>query len=489
MAAAAAGYTLLAGAGLPAVRTLVMLGLALALRVGRRAVAPARLLAAALVLILAVDPLAITSAGLWLSFVAVAALLAVGSAAGQGVVTAFARSQAAVTAALTPVLAMAFGLVSLVSPLANAVAIPLFSAIILPVTLLGVATLPLCPELAAWIFHVLAWALDRCWPALDELARLPLAAWYPATPPGWLILAGGLAAMAMLLLPMRGTRLAALAVLMSLLCCGRPSLPPAAFELTVLDVGHGLAAVVRTRTHVLLFDAGPAWRGGGTAADSVVLPFLHGAGVRQIDAAVLSHGDADHSGGWKAISAGLPVEQIWNGPGLPAGRGRRCLRGAAWSWDDVQFEFVHPGASESWDENDGSCVLLVSSGGIRALLAADVERDAEEVLSALPIRADVVLVPHHGSRSSSTPGFIAATGAGLALVSAGFGNRWGLPRPEVVERWRDSGARVISTPAAGAIMVVAGAPQGGVTVQSFRDRSRRWWRSDAAPAGSGKALR
>jgi len=250
------------------------------------------------------------------------------------------------------------------------------------------------------------------------------------------------------------------------------------FEVAMLDVGQGLAVVVRTHAHVLVYDAGPAFPSGRDAGELAVLPYLYGYGVRHVDALVISHGDLDHRGGANSILAGVPVAHVLAGPSVgPLARPReRCRRGQQWLWDGVQFEMLHPASSARVSDNDSSCVLRIHSAAGAVLLAGDVEAgaEAEIVDSGLP-RTTVVVVPHHGSRTSSTASFVAAARPALALISAGYRNRWGLPRREVAERWRAAGARVLTTADSGAIQITfaAGRPP---LVLEYRQTQRRYWR-------------
>jgi competence protein ComEC len=252
----------------------------------------------------------------------------------------------------------------------------------------------------------------------------------------------------------------------------------------VLDVGQGLAVVVRTASHAMLFDTGPRWRGSGSAGESIVLPYLRHVGVRRLDLMVLSHADADHTGGSDAIARSLPLTRVLHGAGDfgDDSSAMRCRRGDAWSWDDVRFEVLHPAGGDRWSDNDGSCVLLVTSRGGRLLLTADVQAPAEARLASAALQADVALVPHHGSSTSSSPEFVAAVRPQWALVSAGHGNRWGMPRPDVVERWRASGAIVLGTGESGALEFEMTPTDGLRAPVGFGSRHRRWWHVRTQPA-------
>lgn len=474
-------YAALAGASLPTLRTLVMVGIVAWQRVLRRALPVHLTLALAALLLVATDPLAVTSAGFWLSFVATAALLTLIDA-GPGWLErlmAFLRAQAAIILVLTPVLAIAFGRLSLIAPLANAIAIPLFSFALLPVILLATFLTALWPPSAAGIWQALAYGLDACWPWFIAAGRLEFASWWPPAQPMAIVLTAGAAAFVALLIPLRGLRIACATMLMAIVL-GRGEWPPEdAWTLTVLDVGQGLATVVQTHEHVLVFDSGPRWRNGPAAARVSLLPWLHSRGIRRIDRLVLSHDDTDHTGGAMLLRDAFPITELIAGPGVKAaGPAATCRRGDSWRWDGIRFEVLHPSGRAHASDNDSSCALRIAGIGGSTLLLADPEADAEEELLLQPLAADVVLIPHHGSRTSSGPRLIAAVDARLGIVSAGFGNRWKLPDARVIARWRAAGVTVLNTADVGAVTVKFAAIPGQMEIQAYRLDSPRWWRRD-----------
>jgi competence protein ComEC len=476
-------YALLSGASLPALRTLAMVAFVIVLRLLRRTLPLDRTLAVAAVALVAAHPLALASAGFWLSFVATAALLAVATPGGglRQQALQFARGQAAVTVLLTPVLALAFGRLSLVAPIVNAIAIPVFSFVLLPAVLAGTAITAAAPSAWPALWRALGTLLDQVWPWLEAIAAWPGASWAPAQQPLALVAAAGVALLVALLLPVAGLRLAASAFLASL-CLGRPeSIAENAFTLTALDVGQGLAVVVETADHVLVFDTGPAWPGGSSAAAVSLLPYLRARGVRAVDRLVLSHDDQDHTGGAARLMAGLPVRSSLAAPGMRGAVAGSCRRGDAWRWDGVEFRVLHPPAGFAGSDNDHSCAILVAGRGGRALLLADPEPAAEAELLTQPISADLVLLPHHGSRSSSGAALVAAVAARHGIASAGFGNRWGMPDPGVVARWRGVGTTVLATATHGAVRARFPPAAGPVEIDSARRAAPRWWR--AGPAG------
>jgi competence protein ComEC len=484
--AVASGYALLAGFSVPTQRTLVTLGCVFAARLLRRATAVWSLLGLALVAVLVLDPLASLGAGFWLSFATVAGILFAleGRLERRAEWREMVPAQIAATLCLLPLTLALFGTASLIGPLVNLIAIPVFSLILVPAVLTGAALLALpggAGELwFSWVEHAIA----LVWPGFAALAESPLALLHVPPRPPWTLalLAAG---MLTLLTPWpRHIRLLGLACALPALCWRPPPLAAGAFELTILDVGQGLAAYVATREHGLLFDTGPMARSGRAAAEFSVVPFLRDRGRNRLDLLVLSHGDRDHTGGVSAVRGAVEVLRELTGGRLRGNRGGPCVAGASWSWDGVQFQFLNPppigGRDIRSEENDASCVLAVSGPGGSALLTGDIEAAAERSLLARSsiARVDVVVVPHHGSRSSSGIEFVAALAPRWAVVSAGYDNRWGFPKPEVVARWSAAGAKVLTTARSGAVTFhfeptgLHGSPE------EYRLQAGRFWHSD-----------
>jgi competence protein ComEC len=225
-----------------------------------------------------------------------------------------------------------------------------------------------------------------------------------------------------------------------------------------------------------LYDTGPAQRDGFDAGEWAVIPTLHALGVSRLDRVVISHGDNDHAGGFESVQTEIPVALSMTPAGSPVATTDRCVAGQAWQWDGVRFRFLHPTPHFPYLDNESSCVLRVEGRYGAVLLTGDMGEVIErELLRRDPagLRADVVLAAHHGSAGSSDPDFVAATGARLALVSAGFGNRFGHPRPQVVRRWQDRGAEVLNTADSGAISVWLG--DDGLGLRERRRAEARLW--------------
>jgi len=246
--------------------------------------------------------------------------------------------------------------------------------------------------------------------------------------------------------------------------------------------------LVRTARHAALIDMGPAVPDGFDAGERAVVPVLHALGVPHLDAAVVSHGDNDHAGGWPSVSRLFPAARLYAPEGLTLPGSVPCRAGAQWTWDGVRFRFLHPPADFPYLRNESSCVLRIEAQGRAALLTGDIGEVIERRLARDArgeVRADVVLVAHHGSEGSSDPAFVAGTGAALALVSSGHGNRFGHPRASVVERWQRAGASVLDTAAEGAVRVRLN--ERGVEVEARRQAHPRLWdaarRRESHPAG------
>jgi competence protein ComEC len=454
---AALGYSSLAGWSVPTQRTAIMIGIVAVALLRRRRVGPADALSLGAIAVLASEPLAPLAVGFWLSFGAVAAILFAtsGHLLRPGLFRGYAHAQWAVTAGLVPALVGSFGSVSVVAIGVNLLAIPLYTIIVVPAVVLATLAVILQPGAGAQMLGAVAWLIEASWPLIAVPASWSWATWGVAglPPVAWCALvAGAVAALAPLPAP---GRIAGLLLLLAA-CSWRAAAPgTGAVHFAMLDVGQGLAAVVETRRHVLVYDAGPAFRSGGDAGRMSVEPYLRHRGLRRVDVLVASHDDLDHAGGADSVNRLTVVaHRVASGRALdPLGRVALCVRGDRWTWDGVIFEWLHPGPVRLPGDNDQSCVLRVQAGAHTLLLTGDIERTAEsEILATNTIGpVDVLLVPHHGSRTSSTSAFVAATRPQWALVPAGHRNRWGFPRPEVVRRWEAAGAEVVLGPASGAV--------------------------------------
>ncbi|MEA3410575.1 MAG: DNA internalization-related competence protein ComEC/Rec2 [Pseudomonadota bacterium] len=480
---AALGYALLAGFSIPTQRALIMVAVIMGASLAGRTLRPAHALSAALLMVLLLDTTVVLSFGFWLSFLAVAtiawAIIGRGDA-GRGPGGWF-RATLVVTLGLLPLTLLLFHRTSLIAPFANLVAIPLVGFAVVPLTLVAVLLLPVLPSAGAALLEAASFGLDVLWSVLAVMGDLPFAVWRHA-PPAWALFPAAIG-VAWLLAP-RGwpSRWLGIPLLMPLALSPVARPPEGDYRLTMMDVGQGLAVLVETHGHAMVFDTGSRFSETFNAGDAVVLPVLKARGVSALDALVVSHGDRDHAGGLEALLDGVPVRRLLAGePGeLPAGGGKRCIDGDHWEWDGVRFEFLHPPALWPASRNDGSCVLRVAAAGGSVLLTADVEADAEALLASLPterVASEVMLVPHHGSATSSTPGLLAAVDPRIALLSRGYRNKFGFPREEVMERYAGRAIRVYDTATAGAVTLEVSEDHGPVVMPGARSADRRYWTS------------
>lgn len=480
---AAFAYALLAGFQVPAQRTLFMLTVLAVALWGRREPQPFSALLWALFAVLVLDPWAVLSAGFWLSFGAMAAILWVGfgRVALPDKLRGWVTVQAAVTIALAPALLLLFQQVSIVSPLVNAVAIPVVSWLVTPLALLGVLAPPLW-QLAAWLMewlgHLLTWV--SAWPW--AVAARPA--------PGALAIVLAVAGSLWLLLP-RGFPLRPLgAVLWLPLLLPASDVPaPDSFRAEVIDVGQGTAILIRTARHALLYDAGGGFA-DSDAGERIVVPYLRASGVGALSAVIVSHDDNDHSGGLRSVLRDLPTARLLHGlpadsPLLDAAPAPRpCRRGQRWMWDGVAFAILNPPANVDAlgprSDNDTSCVLKVSAGGHSLLITGDAERRGElELLeSGADLAATVLVAGHHGSRTSSLPEFIARVQPRYVVFTLGYRNRFGHPHPDVVARFRARNAHLLRSDTSGLIRVEFG--EAGVVASEYRPSHRRYWHAATA---------
>jgi competence protein ComEC len=493
--AAAAGYALLAGWGIPAQRTVLMLAVVAGAWLVRARIGLGASLALAAAVVCVVDPWAVLAAGFWLSFGAVAAIVWVvhGRVADRAVpgwrraLAAGARVQVAVTLALMPATVVLFHQLSLVSPIANAVAIPVVSWIVTPLALAAgvLATLPpgfgvvanallgaahaVFEALAAWLAWTAAWpgsaraVATPPWPAI-ALAAIGIA-WLLA-PPGW---------------PARG-----FGAVIALPLFVWPPERPGVGELwvTALDVGQGSAILVEARDRAWLYDTGPRYSSDSDAGERIVLPHLRHRGIARLDGMVVSHLDSDHSGGTAALLRGLPARRVISSiaPSHPMFDGRaveRCEAGQRWSDGALEFTVLHPPAADYERRratNAMSCVVLVVAGSGRVLLTGDIGIAEEAaILARWPgLAANWLAAPHHGSRSSSSARLLTALGAREAVAQAGYRNRYGHPDAGVAARYAEAGIVLRRTDHAGALQWRMG-PDGHVRHSAWRTERVRYW--------------
>ena len=476
----AAGYALFSGWGVPSQRTIWMLATTALLRLtGRRWPWPHVWLLVCAVVV-AIDPWALMQAGFWLSFVAVGVLFATdggtATVARGGVAGHLARTlreQWVVTLALTPLSVLLFQQVSVVGLAANAIAIPWVTLVVTPLAMGGVVVTPL--------WTVAAWSVQALSVLLQWLASWPFATVSMAVPPIWMAVCGVAGGVLVAMRLPWSMRALGLPLLLPVLLWQAPRPSGSEFELLAVDIGQGNAVLVRTATHSLLYDSGPRYSLESDAGHRVLVPLLRAMDER-LDTVVLSHRDIDHTGGAPAVLAMQPqatlLSSIEATHPLQAMRpAERCVAGQHWEWDGVRFEMLHPTADDytpTAKPNALSCVLRIGNGRATVILAGDIERNQEAAMVRREpgLAADVLLVPHHGSKTSSTAVMLDAVHPSLAIVQSGYRNRFGHPAEEVRLRYLERNAAVVDSPHCGALHWHSELPQAWECERTIR---RRYW--------------
>jgi len=485
----ATAYAALAGFSIPTLRALTMLVLIFFYRVLRRHGSARQLLQMTLFLVLLMDPLAVLYAGFWLSFAAVALIVVMlerqydsDQATNSRVLSRLKRYgsdllsiQWLLSLGLIPLSLLFFGAVSVLSPLANFLAVPVVSLLVVPAALAGdLLVLSGFTDLASASFTLAAQILVPLWQFLYWLSEQPWALWeLPALQPWQLFLiATGLL---WLLLPLNPRRWLGLPwVVLPLLW--QPLKPgPGELWLTVLDVGQGLAVVLRTRRHALLYDAGPRYF-GLDAGRSVVVPYLRSQGIKRLDLLIASHSDTDHVGGVGSVRAVFSTRHFFGSASMRFPLSRPCVAGQKFVFDGVSIEILGPPADEIGSDNDSSCVLRISGKTGSVLLLGDVSARREHWLVkryGKKLRSTVIVAPHHGSRSSSSTALLGAVRPTVNIFSAGFHSRYQHPHPQIVRRYREYGVRSYNTASSGAVTIRLS--EKGLTVTEYRKQHQHYW--------------
>ena len=509
-------YAMTAGLSIPTQRAIIMLFILSVMMLLRRNNRPVDSLGFALFVVLLVDPLAVLSAGFWFSFSAVAVIFISISNDSRTdvesrtwlsrtgfVLKRWLKLQLSISVFLLPLSLFMFQQASLVSPLANLLLIPYVSFLVVPVVLLAIVVSFIHADISAQLFDVSAKLLDIIWPALSLLSAHPYAFWVQGDVKLVELL---LATVAMLLIlfsrqclhyllthfihtPQKEVsnvvlwvfRMALCLLIIPLFVSEKQMLSDGGFQLTVLDVGQGSAAVIQTQKHVAVFDTGARFSDRMDAGSGVVVPYLRSQGITGIDRLIISHGDADHIGGAAAILEYFPdVEVIGQDlESLATDNKGPCKESVNWQWDGVDFRFISPDDTlvRSNKRNNRSCVLRVSSPSGSALFTGDIERAVESQLIEKygdSLSADVLIVPHHGSNTSSTQAFIQTIKPELSVISVGYRNRYKLPSKLAMSRYEQSNHKVMQTDKSGSITIKMNLDD-GLFIESYRQAALRYW--------------
>ncbi len=498
-ALAALVYVLLTGFGVPAQRTLYMLLVVVLALWGGRIVSVSHVLCMALALVLLIDPWAVLWPGFWLSFCAVGVILYTGLGRMQAASTqaaskadnwwrgvkAAGMKQYAVTIGLLPLTVLLFGRVSLIGPLANAFAIPLIGLLVTPLALAG-SVLP--APLSRWLLLAAHALVEQLAQFLNWLSAMPFSVWQAAAPRPWTI-AIALLATLWILAP-RGWPLRWLALFgwLPLLLDGGSRPAEGEMRVTALDVGQGMAVLVETPRQCLLYDTGPGYGGKSDAGSRIIIPYLRARGIDTLDTLIISHAHIDHAGGALSIMKGINVVEVYSSLAhthpiaVAATDHRRCYDGQAWQWGQTRFEMLYPQAGlyapplgKKHNPNAISCTIKITHGDHAIVLPGDIEAIQEAQLvevHAGRLKATVLLAPHHGSGTSSTPALLNEVDPQIALFQVGYRNRFQHPKQQVLQRYIDLGVKVLRSDEDGAIMLKFDTD---VSAATYREQHRRYW--------------
>ncbi len=487
-ALAALLYACLAGLSIPTQRTLYMLTVvALVLLLNKR-INFSRVLLIALFVVVLFDPWSVVAPGFWLSFSAVAIITfaTINRLRLRHWLIEAINTQWSVTLGLLPFLLLMFGQASIISPIANAFAIPIISLLVVPLSILG-ALIPV-----DFILQLAHSILTICMMGLNWLSSLPFATWQQAAVPFWRV-AIGIVGVVWLLMP-RGIpqRWLGLIWMLPMISAQQQQLVTGEMQVTVLDVGQGLSVVVKTANHIMLYDTGRQYNEESDAGANIVLPYLLSQGIKKLDALIISHDDNDHSGGAASIMAKLPITWTASSYVLPSDiifadaqseppKQLTCFAGQKWIWDGVRFEVLYPSAQSYHQadikDNNKSCVIKVTSHNGTILLTGDIEAEAESLLlqtQRYKLKSDVMIAPHHGSKTSSTESFIQSVGAKHVIFTVGYLNRFNHPRPKVMSRYLENGAQFYRSDYHGAVLIdfIQNRP---IQLKSWRLVKAKYW--------------
>ncbi len=477
---AACGYAVLAGLSIPTQRSLIMVTVIMLGIFSHRRYPFSKVFCTALLSVLVLDPFATLNAGFWLSFSAIA-IIAYGMSCRVDVDNLWwrwGRTQYLVAIGLMPVLLLLFGQYSTAGMLANLVAIPWVSFITTPLALAGTVLVSLFEPAGRLFLQLADGSLDLLWPFLEWLANMEGAVWQQPSISVWVMGAGIIGAMILLQPEGLPARWVGLVWMLPLFFPLKQRPDENELWFTLLDVGQGLSAVIHTRNHTLVYDTGASFSENFNAGSAVVVPYLRELGVDTIDTLIISHGDNDHIGGSKDVLAAFPKTPVLTSvpDKIKHHSVAECLAGQSWQWNGVDFRMLHPSETDGNTGNNRSCVLKVSTAGYAILLSGDIEKQVENQLIKKysgELAAQILVAPHHGSKTSSTTGFINTVAPEMVLFPVGYRNRFKHPNQDIIDRYENRGISMYDTARHGAMIIKIN--QAGVSIISHRYMARRFW--------------
>jgi len=469
-------YAGLAGFAVSTQRAFIMLSVYVVCRFIMRTPSLLKVLLITAFLVLLYDPNSLLDIGFWLSCGAVLII----SMVGQSNVTdnsqmfSLFKLQPLLWLGMLPLVVAFFGQVSMVSPLVNLIAVPLFCLCLIPLTLsvvllnqlsadmISMPALSFLQKVFDWVFGALQWSSDL---SFASQVSSPLSY--------WVLLACALIVLAHMLRWSQRHWSWLLLAISVFMFENKPIQDK--LLITLLDVGQGLAMVVEQEDYVLVYDTGPAYQTGFSAAQAVLLPYLNYRGVRELNTLIISHADNDHIGGYETLMGVFPAQQVLTSRVDKLPKASACIAGQAWSEGDVDYKIISPDLNTPDGSNNRSCVLRISYGDNTVLITGDIEKQVEKylIMNSADLEADILLVPHQGSKTSSTAKFIDAVKPSLALIAAGYLNHYGHPHPKVVERYQTRNIELLSTIDAGSIQLELSLT--GWQLEPYRVSQKRFW--------------
>ena len=452
-------YAMLAGFSIPTQRALLMICVVMISLMQRRVICSSYIVSLSLLLILIFDPLSVLDNGFWLSFGAVVVIVfaAVGRVKSDASLLNWGKVQLVIALGMLPLTLFFFQRISLSAPIANLFSVPLVSFITVPTTLLGTLTIDLTPKFSGFLLDIATESLNILWLFLAWIDSQVWSVIEMHSPALWTLLPLSVGVL-WLLMP-RGFPARWIGVMFFLpaFFVTNNELAEGELKIDLIDVGQGLSVLIKTKNHQLLYDTGARYSESFDAGKNIIIPFLKSQNILSLDKLIVSHGDNDHSGGANSILRKLVVDKVYSGAKPKRWHYKKaisCQSDQAWSWDGVDFRFLHPVKIKNSGGNNNSCVLQVSIGTQRILLTGDIETKAEKELVARfqkGLQSNLLIAPHHGSNTSSSQAFIDSVAPQVVWIANGYRNRYGFPHPEVAYRYANRGTNLFETAKFGGI--------------------------------------
>jgi competence protein ComEC len=353
--------------------------------------------------------------------------------------------------------------------------------IVVPLVLLGIVLLAFTFPVGEFVLHLAGQALAFFWPFLEYLSSLEFNLWHSPTPSTLAFVTGMIGVLILLLPKGMPARWIGVFWLIPLLSPHSETPETGEFWLAQLDVGQGLASVIQTQGHILIYDTGDKFSERFNAADAVIIPYLKQQNIPRPDLLIVSHGDRDHIGGAKVLLRKYPEMKVLTSIEAKIGNANveKCIEGQRWQWDGVDFEILNPAHAEDYQGNNSSCVLKVSNDKHSILMAGDIEQASESRLIRTQLEklsANLLIAPHHGSKTSSSLAFINAVAPDFVVFPVGYRNRFGFPKQDIISRYESRQVKILNTARDGALLFRFEDPE--MLISRYRHDNQRFWTSE-----------